>query len=159
MLTISLGTPILHDVSINHVTAFAPNSVFMIGNGGDGQLMYNFAVSNSIVNAGTYPVWSTGEGGSNNCAAKDIPLTTFNACFNPYVFGSNAIIASKVNYTWPIGTALPADVTAVKFLNYNNGKGGDYHLQSSSPYKNLGSDGKDLGADVDAILAATAGVQ
>jgi hypothetical protein len=158
-VSMSLGTPVLHDVSIDHVTAFAPTSSFLIGNGGGGQLMSNFTVSNSIVNAGTYPVWSTGEGGTNNCAAKDIPLTTLNACFNPYVFGSNAIIASKANYTWPVGTALPADVTVVQFVNYNNGNSGDYHLQPSSPYKNMGSDGKDFGADIDAILAATAGVQ
>jgi hypothetical protein len=158
-VSMSLGTPVLRDVSIDHVTAFAPNSLFLIGDGGGNQQMSNFIVSNSIVNAGTYPVWSTGEGGANNCAAKDIPLTTFNACFNPYTFGANAVIASKGNYTWPVGTSLPASVVAVQFVNYNNGKAGDYHLQSSSPYKNLGSDGKDLGADVDAVLAATAGVR
>jgi hypothetical protein len=30
---------------------------------------------------------------------------------------------------------------------------------NSSPYKNAGTDGKDLGADVDAIAAATSGVE
>jgi hypothetical protein len=32
-------------------------------------------------------------------------------------------------------------------------------LQSTSPYKNAGTDGKDLGADMEAIEAALAGVQ
>jgi hypothetical protein len=47
----------------------------------------------------------------------------------------------------------------VRFVNYNGGNGGDYHLQPSSPYKHKGTDGRDLGADMDAITAATAGVE
>jgi hypothetical protein len=46
----------------------------------------------------------------------------------------------------------------VQFVNYNNGNGGDYHLLVSSPYKNAGTDGRDLGADVDMIVSETAGV-
>jgi hypothetical protein len=41
-------------------------------------------------------------------------------------------------------------------VNFNGGNGGDYHLVSGSPYKNAGTDGKDLGADINAIQAATA---
>jgi hypothetical protein len=44
-------------------------------------------------------------------------------------------------------------------VNYKNGNGGDYHLQSSSPFKNAGTDGKDLGADMDALEAEIAGVE
>ena len=51
-----------------------------------------------------------------------------------------------------------AILAAVQFVNYNNGNGGDYHLASTSPYKNAGTDGKDLGADIDAILNSTTGV-
>jgi hypothetical protein len=47
----------------------------------------------------------------------------------------------------------------MNFVNYNNGSGGDYHLLPSSPAKNAASDGKDLGADVDAVVAAINGVQ
>jgi hypothetical protein len=47
----------------------------------------------------------------------------------------------------------------VRFVDYNGGSGGDYHLQSASPYKHKGVDGKDPGADVDAINSATAGVE
>ena len=147
----------LHDVSIQHITAFPPTSLFIMGNGGDGQQMSNFTFANSVVNSGVYPVWSMG--GTTNCAAKDIPLPTFNSCFSTYSFAANAVIGSKSQYTWPTGTFLPATVGGAQFVNYNLGNGGDYHLQSSSPYKNAGSDGKDLGADVDAILAAIAGAQ
>jgi len=156
-ISTSLGAPLLHDLNIQHVTAFPPTSLFIIGNGGDGQQMSNFTFANSIVNSGLYPVWSMG--GTTNCAVKDIPLSTFNSCFSTYSFSANAVIGSKSQYTWPTGTFLPATVGAAQFVNYNLGNGGDYHLQSSSPYKNAGTDGKDLGADIDAILTATAGAQ
>jgi hypothetical protein len=47
----------------------------------------------------------------------------------------------------------------VGFVNYNNGNGGDYHLQASSPYKGKASDGTDPGADIDAVNAAIQGVE
>jgi hypothetical protein len=45
------------------------------------------------------------------------------------------------------------------FVNYNGGYGGDYHLAPSSPYAGAGTDGQDLGANIDQILALTAGVR
>jgi hypothetical protein len=44
-------------------------------------------------------------------------------------------------------------------VNYQNGNGGDYHLLPNSPAKGAASDGKDLGADVDAVLSAVKGVK
>jgi hypothetical protein len=125
--------------------------------------MKNFVFTNSIVNAGIYPVWSTGnEGTAANCAAQDSPLITFNACFSNYTFAANAIIDSPsiaARAKWPSGNFFPAAAAAVQFVNYNGGNGGDYQLQSSSPYKGKGTDGLDLGADVAAINSATAGVE
>jgi len=162
-VSVDVGVPALVDLTINHVTAFPSSFLFMIGDQtAITPKMGNFVFTNSIVDAGRYPVWSTGSGGSTNCAAKDSPLTTFNACFNPYTLASNAIIASPKAFpssTWPGGNFFPASADVVQFVNYNGGNGGDYHLQRSSPYKGAGTDGKDLGADVDAVLSATAGVE
>jgi hypothetical protein len=47
-------------------------------------------------------------------------------------------------------------VADLQFVNFNGGNGGDYHLLPSSSYKNAATDGKDLGADIDAIQAAIA---
>jgi hypothetical protein len=47
----------------------------------------------------------------------------------------------------------------VGFTDYNDGNGGNYALLSSSPYKNKGTDGKDLGADITALQEALAGVE
>jgi hypothetical protein len=161
-ISMGVGTAILENVTINHVTAFPSSTLFLIGNQTTTNLqMKNFVFTNSIVNAGTYPVWSTG-GGTANCAFHDSPLITLKACFSSFTFGANAVIgpasgASASN--WPLGNFFPATATTVRFANYNGGNGGDYHLQSSSPYKGRGTDGKDLGADVDAVNSATAGVE
>jgi hypothetical protein len=136
--------------------------MFVIGDMvASGTSMKAFVFTNSILSAGPYPIWSTG-GGSTNCAAFNKPLMTVNACFSPYSFASNAVIASPSAYPpslWPSGNFFPANTATVQFVNYNSGNGGDYHLQPSSPYKGLGTDGKDLGADVNALDSDTAGVE
>jgi hypothetical protein len=155
------GAP-LQNVTINHVTAFPLRALFIIGDRvASGGPMKNFVFTNSIVNAGTYPVWSTG-GGPANCAFHDSPLTTFNACFSGYSFAANAIIDPPPNFppaTWPPKNFFPASPSGVRFVDFHGGNGGDYRLQSSSPYKGKGTDGKDLGADVDRIRSATAGAE
>src|ERR1017187_2872582 len=161
-VSVSPGAPLLQNVTINHVTAFPSSMLLNIGNmvARTGP-MKNFVFTNNIVSVGTYPVWSTG-GGPGNCAYFDKPLTTFNACFSSSSFASNALIGNSPAFPatlWPSRNFFPATAAAVRFVNHNGGKGGDYHLHPSSPYKGKGTDGKDLGADVDAVISATAGVQ
>ena len=62
---------------------------------------------------------------------------------------------SPVCSTKRAGNAFPASAAAAQFVNYNNANGGDYHLL---PRALTGSDGKDLGADINAVQAAIAGV-
>ena len=78
------------------------------------------------------------------------------------MFQNNGLIASPSAFppsAWPRENLFPATVLAVGFVNYNNGNGGDYALLPGSPYKNKGTDGKDLGADIAGLTAALAGVQ
>ena len=162
LVSTGVGAAVLQNVTINHVIAFPSSTLFIVGDQtATSPAMKDFVFTNSIVSAGKYPVWSTGGGGSANCAVHDSPLITFNACFSSYTFASNAIIApgSSTPAKWPSGNSFPADAAAVGFVNYNGGNGGDYHLQPSSPFKGAGTDGKDLGADVDAVISATAGVE
>ena len=160
-VSVGPGAAVLQNVTINHVTAFPPSMLFIIGDRvGTTPQMKNFVFTNSIVNAGISPVWSTG-GGAANCAFHDSPLITFNACFSSYTFAANAIIAASSSYPaikWPSGNFFPT-AAEVQFVNYSGGNGGDYHLQPSSPYMGLGTDGKALGADVDAVASATAGIE
>jgi hypothetical protein len=155
------GTPILRQVVMNHITAFPERTLFYIGNGGNGVQMQTFTFMNSIVNAGSYPVWSTG-GGSSNCAFYNVPLTTFGLCFNPYLITKNAVIGSPSAWpawSWPSGNDFPSSVSGVRFVNYNGGNGGNYQLQSSSPYRGAASDGKDMGADMTLLNQMIAGVR
>ena len=154
----ALGGPLLNNLSIAHVTAFPPHMLFDIGNSTSAQKMANFVFANSIVTTGYSPIWSTG--GTSNCAFYDIPIVTIKSCFSSYIFDHNALVAVPSKFppsAWPPGNFFAPDINAVGFVNFNNGSGGDYHLMPSSPYKNGGSDGKDLGADVDAVNAAIAG--
>jgi hypothetical protein len=41
-------------------------------------------------------------------------------------------------------------------VGFVNLSGGDYHLAASSFYNNKATDGKDPGADIDAVIGATA---
>jgi hypothetical protein len=158
-VTVSAGAPLLQNVTINHVTAFPAKTLFVIGDMvATSTKIKNFVFSNNLVNAGIYPVWSSG-GGAANCAYFDKPTTTLGACFSSYTFANNVLIGSSPAYPWPSGNFFPGSATNVRFVNYNGGNGGDYHLQPSSPYKGKGTDGKDLGADLDAIQSATAGVE
>ncbi len=47
---------------------------------------------------------------------------------------------------------FPANTSLVKFVNYT---AGDYHLAADSPYKNNGTDGKDIGCDIDVLSDVT----
>ena len=152
-------TSALNSVSINHITGFGdPHSkIISLGNNPSYPEMYGFSMTNSIVGQSLYPVWSTG--GQSNCANPDIPIISMNACFTNYTFSHNAIIGTSYASTkWPVGNSFPSAASAVQFTSFNSGNGGRYQLLSSSPFAGAASDGKDLGADLNAIQAATAGV-
>jgi len=110
---------------------------------------------------GRYPVWNA-LGNKTSCAVKDVPISSIVNCFTTYTFQNNGLIASPPQFppsSWPTENFFPATPAAVQFVNYNNGNGGNYELLSTSPYKNAGTDGKDLGADIVGLDAALAGVQ
>ena len=153
------GAPLLQQVQIEHVTAFPPHTMLTIGNPTSNPDMKNFTFSNNLATTGAFPVWSTG--GLQNCAFPDKPLAIMTACFSPYSFTHNALIGVSSNYPpslWPAGNSFSATPQSAMLVNYNNGSGGNYQLQAGSPYKNAGTDGKDLGADVSAVQTAISGV-
>ncbi|MBS1849969.1 MAG: hypothetical protein JST79_03590 [Acidobacteria bacterium] len=157
----AMTTRTLNNLTIDHVTGITDpqHGVLIVGSAAANPTPSNIALTNNLFLAGTYSVWPSGV--TNPCSASLQPMLLFNACWNPYVFTNNAFILPSVqaNSSWPAGNYLPANVAAVQFTNYNNGKGGDYTLLSSSPYKNAGSDGADLGANISAIQQAIAGVK
>jgi len=159
-VTTATNVPVIQQLQIEHVTAFPPHTMLTVGNSNTNPNMKNFTFMNNLITTGPFPIWSTG-GGSINCAFPDKPLAILSSCFTPYGFTNNGLIGVNSNFpasVWPAGNFFPASVSSVGFVNYNNGVGGDYHLTANSQFKNAGSDGKDLGADITAVQTAIAGV-
>jgi hypothetical protein len=132
----------------------------------DKEKIANFEFTNSIVDAGEREITSNGR--PTSCAIhpeKQGPAGVMKSCFSSINFTHNAMMSRLGG--WPSGNFFPENPAAIGFVNYNNGKGGDYRLckgkdepagcKAPSPYLRAGTDGKSLGADIDAIEAATAG--
>ena len=152
----------LNSILIEHVTAFGDpsSSMLVITNPTNLPKMPDVGFANNLLLSGQYPIWN--DGGGNPCANSSYPKQNLDNCFASYAFTKNGIISAPQQYPpskWPANNMFPADPAGVQFVNYNGGDGGDYHLLSSSPYKNTGSDGKDLGADIDTVLLDTEGVE
>jgi hypothetical protein len=81
-----------------------------------------------------------------------VGLDTLNRQFSDWAMTKNAIIgvqAAGVNPSvYPTGNFWPADYAAVQFVDY---AGSNLRLATGSPYKNAGTDGKDLGANIDSL--------
>ena len=106
----------------------------------------------SIVSTGAYNLIHGG------CSAGLNPLATFNTCWAaPYVFDHNVLAGGTG--TWPAGNFFPLNMDAVGFVNFAGGINGDYRLSPASPFKGKAGDGKDPGADIDAVNQATQGAQ
>jgi hypothetical protein len=157
---VSMGpnAPVLQNVKIDHVTAVSLRTLFAFSdNITVNPKMNNFTFTNSITAAGLYP-FITARGGSQDCAYRTTGEAMLNACFADFEFNHNAIIALPKSWPasiWPDQNFFPAATTSVNFNSSVTNLGG-YTLSSSSPYKNAGTDGKDLGADVAAVLSAIA---
>ncbi len=128
------------DVIFDHNTGFCTNA-YMVSDGNPKTDFFVF--KNNIVSFAVYGFIGSGTANAN---------TTLATYFNPnWQVTTNAIIGGS-STGFPSGNYFPANTTAVGFVNY---AGGDYHLTSASPYKNLGTDGKNLGADIDSITIAS----
>jgi hypothetical protein len=170
------NTEILNNVLLNHITEITnqflakpgqETSAFELdgppaANPSNTPQMTNIVVTNWIVatgNNGTYP----SGGGTNNCAVlkgTTKPVAEIGACWaGNSAFAGNVLVGYPLPDTnWPIGNQMAADWASVDFLNYNDGNGGNYQLAPSSLYKGTATDGTDPGADIQALLAMTAGV-
>ena len=153
----------VNTITINHVTLLTdPESHVMIaGNKTSNRQMFALVITNSVLVTGTHPVWNA-DWGHASCGYADVPVTTLSRCFSNSTFKNNLLIATPPAFpasTWPAGNLFAQTIANVGFTDFNNGDGGNYELVSSSPYKNAGTDGKDLGADIVGLNAALAGVE
>lgn len=133
-----LGDPM--NVSIDHNTGFCPVA-YMVSDGKPKTDSFSF--TNNIVSQGAYGFIGTGTANAN---------TTLAAFYNNnWIVTHNAVIGgSAANY--PAGNFFPATIAAVGFIDTS---AGNLRLNISSPYKSTGTDGRDLGADMDSIEKAS----
>jgi hypothetical protein len=152
--------PALHDVSIDHVTAFAPRVLLNIGGPISGTKMSHVSITNNIFLGPEKAVTTTGGGVERNCSAgpmsKSLDLV-LQSCFSSSTFQNNVIIGGGGG--WPKGNLTPGKPADVGFVNAKDFNGGEYRLVSSSKFKRAAADGRDAGADIDAIEHATMGVR
>jgi hypothetical protein len=160
-VTTGAGAPLLQNVKIDHITAVSLRSILALANPKSYAKMPNFTFTNNITNAGTFS-FIVAQGGAQDCAYQVANINMLNACLSDYQFSHNAIIAPPKNAPvsqWPAGNFFPASEAGVHFENAAGSLSANYGLQSSSPYKNAGTDGKDLGADIAALQAAIASAE
>ncbi|MGH9433826.1 MAG: hypothetical protein ACRD3T_20035, partial [Terriglobia bacterium] len=104
-----------------------------------------FIFTNNICFHGKYGFFGGGTGDGNAALAQYFPGA---------VFKGNVIVGGASNL-YPEGNFFPVSMRAVRFKNL---KEGELSLLPNSPYAHTSTDGKPAGADIRAVLAATAGV-
>ncbi len=119
------------DITIDHNTAFATHAVLV----SSGKPNTRVAFTNNLSPNGTY-----GVGGDSYYGD---PIHALSVYFPGAVFIGNVLQGAYAD-DYPPGNFFPASIDDIGFENF---AGGDYRLQSASPFKNAGSDGKDVGAN------------
>ena len=77
-------------------------------------------------------------------------IDTLNAFCPGWIFERN-VIAGAPQSVYPTNNFYPSSLRDVGFNDFANG---DFRLNAASRYKNSGTDGKDIGADMDTLFAA-----
>jgi hypothetical protein len=162
-LVMSIAPP-LRDVRIEHVTAFVPHFLISIQNAGP--KMTGFTVANNLFYSGDLQ-FTTAGGGPQNCAFRpdlQTPVGVIKSCFDNSSFTKNLIVEGA---NWPSGNITPRNAAAAGLpekgaagiARYRLCRKKDDVCKNISPAIGAGTDGRDIGADVDAIEKALARVE
>lgn len=143
------------DVEINHNTIFSTTHT-LLANYEDNTRIPNFVLTNNIMQRGASGLGNAPEGKGY--------LDTY---FPNYTYAKNVLINISDRYPdstisnenllskYPAGTL----VTNSGSEGFVDSSAGNFKLNNSSPYKNAGTDGKDIGVDMDALNTAIVGVK
>jgi len=166
-LLLLVDRPPLHDLQIDHVTAFFPGPIVTIQN--TASKLPNFVMTNNVFYTGGLRLPFASAGGGPACCATRTqaqgPEAVLRECFSTYKFERNLIIGDN-HGRWPAGTITASSPQDAGIRDYKDGIGKDARLcRAKGPgcgKKSPGAgadEGRDLGADIDAIDAALAGVE
>jgi hypothetical protein len=123
------------DITIDHNTVFHSGVIIVA----DGEPSSGFIFRNNIARNNLYGVL-----GSNRSPGLD----SLGFYFPGYDFKKNVIVGVPPEIKYPADNFLPNLPNQVRFVDL---AGGDYRLAPASPYKNAGTDGKDVGCDFSAL--------
>jgi hypothetical protein len=93
----------------------------------------NFVFTNNLFTVTAYGFFGSGVGEGTRA---------LNTYFTNWTFSRNVLVGRPAG-DYPAGNFFPANVAAVRFVNY---AGGNYALAENSPYENAGTDRTDIGA-------------
>jgi hypothetical protein len=164
-----------HDVIIEHNTAFPTGSGILVTSDGPEVQIERLTFRNNLVGSGDGGIRAFPPGGGRpKCTGPGGTTGMLERCFGKsWILTNNVIVQTndkpelpgdpypKTPHCGALSTCqqfFPSNWKAVGFVDFRNGDGGDYRLSPSSRYRKAGTDGKDIGADIDAIAAATKGV-
>jgi hypothetical protein len=123
--------PYMHDVIIDHNTAFPDTAFIFIDGNGIGGTTSNTQFTNNISNLGSYGIIGDGTGSGT------VALSTF----APGYIYNDIVFIGSAGGTYPAGTFWNTS-GGVEFTNF---AGANYQLTTTSTYHNAGTDGKDIG--------------
>jgi hypothetical protein len=109
--------------------------------------MARLVFRDNVLTRGQYGIFGSGAG-------EGLSALTFYAAPD-FKFERNVLIGPDNRAVYPANNSFPATIAAVGFVN---AAAGNYRLRAGTPYKKAGSDGRDPGADIDAVDSATQGV-
>ncbi len=131
----------MHDVRIEHNTILQTGSIIAV----DRDPSMGFIFNNNITPHNEYGIKGDSRGVGNSTIAF----------YFPDGIVKKNVMAGGQSTSYPVDNFFPATLDSVKFVN---GANGNFRLEATSPYRNAGTDGKDLGCDMDLINAAINGI-
>lgn len=159
-----VAAPPMRNVQIEHVTAFVPRAIFGITNRGQ---FANFKIENNILLSSDIAIENQG-GGPANCAfqpERQGPGSVVKNCFVDSSLTHNLMIGDG---GWPSGNMSAKDLHGAGIRELNDPEGKPYELckekdsgecKKASPAVHAGTDGKDLGADLQKLEQMLANVK
>ncbi len=126
------------DVTVDHNTVFQDAQIMLMHT----LPSANLKLTNNLMAHNEYGIFGDGVGVGNAAINAYLPNATVR----------RNVIAGGLDYKYPADNFFPASYDDDEM--FVDREGGDYRLKSASAYKNAGTDGRDLGCDVDKLIAA-----
>jgi hypothetical protein len=133
----------LDGLTVDHNTVFQTDNVVSVTGGDTTKQTTGFVFTNNLMAHNEYGVRGSGAGITSG-------YSTLQVYFPSYVFLRNLIAGANLN-DYPGNNFYPAVLDDARFVDR---LGGDYRLAAFSPYRNQGTDGKDIGCDILQLHAA-----